>query len=1225
MFNPATLTKITTAAVLSLTLLVSIPLTASQDQLPLGRDDVGELERELLDAMDLTVGGLDPTGMAPTARSLRANSVMTALANQLDEYKGLLYSGALPAYDLAEFPDDEIAIQQSPVPTRVFYHTNLLDLVEDPPINPCQTTSSRASSSDSSGGKVNVQVEGGGDTNPPEPPSPPDCNDSTQSTSTPMPASLPAPRDVLPDIRVPRTGSNPMPGMMADYIPFEDWNRTYHQTTNLTPELPTASPDLQEVGTQIVFQDDFDDGTISSSKWPSRSGVSESTNCGSVSGSRALYFYGTSGRYARTPGLNVQNGDSISFYARHGTGTGGGTCDKPEPEHDDDLVLEYSTNGGSSWTAIKTLQAGSHGSWGSQSAAIPSVAKTSNTMFRWRELNFAAYTDRDHWAVDDVVITNTVTNGGSGVTRLSDNFNDGSFDTNKWTYSGASEGSSCGSQSSPYALYFDGGSTRSAATKSLDVSSGGHVNFYLRIGTGSSPCENADSSEDVVLEYSTNGGGSWATIKTYKEDSYSLFTSITETIPVGAQTTSTQFRWRQLTHSGSSYDHWAIDDVLITETDDTGGGGSTGQGISEGFNSASTSWSTTGMWHLSSDKYQSCCKSSWYGQESTNNYDNGARNSGTLTSPIFTVPGSATLSFRSWHQTESGTSYDRKWVQVVSSTGAVLQDFPLIDGSQEQWVTRTYSLSSFTGQDVRLAFRFDTIDSIANGFLGWFVDDVSVTGTTSSQPPSPNDSTTVYTTEWNYNTVQANTYKGYYNDDFSAETSAEVNSGNDEFIKTLDIRDLSYGGGYDAWMGIWGRSTGCSEGGEYSISLEVNGVMIYMINPCAWSSTEEQYRYISFPPEYLVEGDNTFRFVGTSFAPGLRFGVDLDSGSANSVIRENGGSDRAGELIVEVALYSGQEDYEVMSRFTTTRRTDANGINHDSHGYDAYAFFDHAYKDTLKVLWKEDETGNRFHYWSNLQLLKNEYYSSSNRVSGWDHYEYDHDQRFSSNRGQITPINGQYYTWFIQQYETRNGGNPATDGDRFMNLVPSNPYSSVDRDRVQNPPPSGRAPNDGNGFALNAYWEAYYKSCEWINYGHSGESSHPHDCIGFRHHVLDMDEDFANFAEVTQKADGWVKAIIKTLESKNIEKWLLTMMKIHFVGDIVGYYWNLAQTGDEIHYALEERDFNPNFLRVPYTAVIQQPPIVNWALPVDLFFVDHLVSPTPSQEYVWRHDEVIYD
>ena len=79
--------------------------------------------------------------------------------------------------------------------------------------------------------------------------------------------------------------------------------------------------------------------------------------------------------------------------------------------------------------------------------------------------------------------------------------------------------------------------------------------------------ENADAGEDVVLEYSTNGS-TWNQLNTYDTEDFTSFTSITEYIPSAATTSTTQFRWRQLTHSGSNFDEWGLDNVSLGEVSD---------------------------------------------------------------------------------------------------------------------------------------------------------------------------------------------------------------------------------------------------------------------------------------------------------------------------------------------------------------------------------------------------------------------------------------------------------------------------------------------------------------------------------------------------------------------------------------------------------------------------------------------------------------------------------
>lgn len=119
----------------------------------------------------------------------------------------------------------------------------------------------------------------------------------------------------------------------------------------------------------------------------------------------------------------------------------------------------------------------------------------------------------------------------------------------------------CGSGSGD-ALYFDGGGQRRAETVDMDMSAGGSIAFSLKIANGTlAPCEDADPGEDVVLEYSTNGGGTWNNINTYNEASFPNFTFIIEQVPVAAQTPATRFRWDQPVFTGPGEDNWALDQV----------------------------------------------------------------------------------------------------------------------------------------------------------------------------------------------------------------------------------------------------------------------------------------------------------------------------------------------------------------------------------------------------------------------------------------------------------------------------------------------------------------------------------------------------------------------------------------------------------------------------------------------------------------------------------------
>ena len=70
-----------------------------------------------------------------------------------------------------------------------------------------------------------------------------------------------------------------------------------------------------------------------------------------------------------------------------------------------------------------------------------------------------------------------------------------------------------------------------------------------------------------MLECSTNNSATWTVLGTYNTTAYYNWTAVSLGIPAAAQAPATLFRWRQLSHSGTSFDHWALDDVFILAED----------------------------------------------------------------------------------------------------------------------------------------------------------------------------------------------------------------------------------------------------------------------------------------------------------------------------------------------------------------------------------------------------------------------------------------------------------------------------------------------------------------------------------------------------------------------------------------------------------------------------------------------------------------------------------
>lgn len=93
------------------------------------------------------------------------------------------------------------------------------------------------------------------------------------------------------------------------------------------------------------------------------------------------------------------------------------------------------------------------------------------------------------------------------------------------------------------------------------------VRFLFQTGTSSrnSQCRYSYYSANAVqLQYSTNAGFSWNTIRVLCRNTQCRTIFQNFAIPQGAKTPHTRFRWIQPYTRGTGYSQWAIDDVVIT-------------------------------------------------------------------------------------------------------------------------------------------------------------------------------------------------------------------------------------------------------------------------------------------------------------------------------------------------------------------------------------------------------------------------------------------------------------------------------------------------------------------------------------------------------------------------------------------------------------------------------------------------------------------------------------
>jgi len=160
-------------------------------------------------------------------------------------------------------------------------------------------------------------------------------------------------------------------------------------------------------------------------------------------------------------------------------------------------------------------------------------------------------------------------------------------------------------------------------------------------------------------------------------------------------------------------------------------------GTNEGWTIDNTAGpGANGHWGLDSSNQVSGATSMHYGRGMASNYNspNNTRNSGTVTSPSFTVntTGNQDVVFQIWREVETYGSGNWDQFSVSVAGGATLYSVAR-DGGTTGWEQVTISLAAYSGQTIQLVLGFDTGDGNFNNFRGIFVDDFKVPSQT---PPA---------------------------------------------------------------------------------------------------------------------------------------------------------------------------------------------------------------------------------------------------------------------------------------------------------------------------------------------------------------------------------------------------------------------------------------------------------------------------------------------------------
>jgi len=157
----------------------------------------------------------------------------------------------------------------------------------------------------------------------------------------------------------------------------------------------------------------------------------------------------------------------------------------------------------------------------------------------------------------------------------------------------------------------------------------------------------------------------------------------------------------------------------------------TGIIFSDDIESGTNGWSASGLWHISTKRSDSPTHSWWYGQESTGDYDTGAKNSGYLTSPSINLAGvsNPVLSFKSWYQTEdTDKKRDLMIIRISADGGRTWINAKQISDTPSTWNLEIVDLSSYADKNITIRFYFNTVNQNNNHHEGWYIDDIKIAG-----------------------------------------------------------------------------------------------------------------------------------------------------------------------------------------------------------------------------------------------------------------------------------------------------------------------------------------------------------------------------------------------------------------------------------------------------------------------------------------------------------------
>lgn len=259
---------------------------------------------------------------------------------------------------------------------------------------------------------------------------------------------------------------------------------------------------------------------------------------------QSLFFGGAGRRFVETVPLNTQKIKAFEFDLIYGDGTNGGKINQFP------VSLEYSNDQGGSWQTLQIYDFPSQ--WTRFKINLPPAAQSPSTMLRWDQNNTFGV-GSNVWAIDNLVFRTQQYQPPTSV-DFSSNLDDGFWrNINNGQVNNLFPGRT-------KSLRFAGQGFRFVESVPLDTRNLGSLEFDLIYGNGTNG--GGDNRFPISLEYSTDDGNTWFTIKNTIANSGKWAKQVVD-LPAAARSSSTILRWDQNNTFGVGSNVWAIDNIRL--------------------------------------------------------------------------------------------------------------------------------------------------------------------------------------------------------------------------------------------------------------------------------------------------------------------------------------------------------------------------------------------------------------------------------------------------------------------------------------------------------------------------------------------------------------------------------------------------------------------------------------------------------------------------------------